>query len=309
MSADPIGFESGDVNLYRYVRNNPIALFDPVGLIRTDIAVVGNLIIYDGELGPPSWDDIAHLLMFGGGADPALGEENLNNYFFVPIQDRPFASDITGLQAHIKSYAQAVFAEFQSVVLPIYDQLVSDVKAIMCGWAIEAQSKGSFSRQGRWKLYDKGHGRIEAGFSGEATLGKSCAVAVNGAAFLTGRLKFSPVPLLAFARPVVGITLTGKVGLKTSSETDAQWTGSFQFTPFGGLRWEVPKVFRGSLKEAFGEVGLYGSAEYDFRTRTWQRGGGVYGRGVYSTETYGQGTHRRQFKFTWGVGAEGADLF
>jgi uncharacterized protein RhaS with RHS repeats len=32
LSEDPIGFSSGDVNLYRYVANNPINLIDPLGL-------------------------------------------------------------------------------------------------------------------------------------------------------------------------------------------------------------------------------------------------------------------------------------
>ncbi|MCP4679918.1 MAG: RHS repeat-associated core domain-containing protein, partial [Deltaproteobacteria bacterium] len=32
MSVDPIGFEAGDVNLYRYVGNEPISLVDPTGL-------------------------------------------------------------------------------------------------------------------------------------------------------------------------------------------------------------------------------------------------------------------------------------
>ena len=33
VSEDPIGLQGGDVNLYRYVRNNPTALTDPSGLI------------------------------------------------------------------------------------------------------------------------------------------------------------------------------------------------------------------------------------------------------------------------------------
>ncbi len=32
MSRDPLGFAAGDVNLYRYVGNNPVSLRDPLGL-------------------------------------------------------------------------------------------------------------------------------------------------------------------------------------------------------------------------------------------------------------------------------------
>lgn len=32
VSKDPIGFDGGDVNLYAYVRNNPVNLKDPSGL-------------------------------------------------------------------------------------------------------------------------------------------------------------------------------------------------------------------------------------------------------------------------------------
>lgn len=34
ISEDPIGFRGGDVNLYGYVRNNPVNYFDPLGLCR-----------------------------------------------------------------------------------------------------------------------------------------------------------------------------------------------------------------------------------------------------------------------------------
>jgi RHS repeat-associated protein len=36
ISQDPIGFAGGDVNLYQYVRANPISASDPIGLTKTD---------------------------------------------------------------------------------------------------------------------------------------------------------------------------------------------------------------------------------------------------------------------------------
>jgi RHS repeat-associated protein len=36
VSEDPIGFAGGDVSLYRYIRNNPVNLLDPLGFFDTD---------------------------------------------------------------------------------------------------------------------------------------------------------------------------------------------------------------------------------------------------------------------------------
>ena len=33
MARDPIGFQSGDINIYIYEHNSPIALTDPSGLV------------------------------------------------------------------------------------------------------------------------------------------------------------------------------------------------------------------------------------------------------------------------------------
>jgi RHS repeat-associated protein len=45
ISRDPIGFAAGDVNLYRYVNNNPINYIDPLGLF----------VLYAGPSGGAAW--------------------------------------------------------------------------------------------------------------------------------------------------------------------------------------------------------------------------------------------------------------
>ena len=43
---DPLGFDSGDYNLYRYVENNPVNFTDPTGLLLDTVLDVG-FVIYD----------------------------------------------------------------------------------------------------------------------------------------------------------------------------------------------------------------------------------------------------------------------
>ncbi len=42
ISEDPIGFAGGDVNLFGYVRNNPVSRIDPSGLQDTDIVILNS---------------------------------------------------------------------------------------------------------------------------------------------------------------------------------------------------------------------------------------------------------------------------
>ena len=41
ISEDPIGFAGGTVNLYEYVRNNPVLYIDPNGLIAVTVGGAG----------------------------------------------------------------------------------------------------------------------------------------------------------------------------------------------------------------------------------------------------------------------------
>lgn len=60
MSEDPIGFAGGDINLYRYVLNNPILFSDPSGKYIQVIIGIGRFIIGKiigeeiGKVLPPS---------------------------------------------------------------------------------------------------------------------------------------------------------------------------------------------------------------------------------------------------------------
>ncbi len=76
MSKDPIGFAGGDVNLYRYVGNNPVYWIDPFGLELTD-AQIANIIFNETRSfsGPSVADarvNIAHAIING---DEALDDQ------------------------------------------------------------------------------------------------------------------------------------------------------------------------------------------------------------------------------------------
>ena len=43
VTRDPIGYEQGDANLYRYCGNNPVAPTDPTGLVAVAPQNVGNV--------------------------------------------------------------------------------------------------------------------------------------------------------------------------------------------------------------------------------------------------------------------------
>jgi len=55
-----------------------------------------------------------------------------------------------------------------------------------------------------------------------------------------------------------------------------EWGGHFSFSPFGGLRWTIPKLEK-TLKH-FAEVGVRGSFKYVFGSGEWVVSGAVYGR-------------------------------
>src|SRR5262249_7491683 len=56
-SPDPIGFSGGDTNLYRYVRNNPLNLVDPSGLLDPGtLTIIEEVVIAVGAvLSLPAW--------------------------------------------------------------------------------------------------------------------------------------------------------------------------------------------------------------------------------------------------------------
>ncbi len=75
ISEDPLGFGGGDVNLYAYVRNNPVMFIDPWGLLLTDAQVANIIFNETRSLSGPNisgaWQDLAHAIING---DTALGD-------------------------------------------------------------------------------------------------------------------------------------------------------------------------------------------------------------------------------------------
>ena len=56
LQTDPIGFDAGDVNLYRYVANNPVNLVDPLGLFWW-AALDWALTVADAKAAIDTWND------------------------------------------------------------------------------------------------------------------------------------------------------------------------------------------------------------------------------------------------------------
>jgi len=75
MSEDPIGFAGGDVNLYAYVRNSPLNLFDPLGL-EISFDPLGNVVGEEEGLQEPLISP-ADVLALGGLAGRVCGKAAL----------------------------------------------------------------------------------------------------------------------------------------------------------------------------------------------------------------------------------------
>ena len=76
INRDPIGFVGGDVNLFRYVQNNPVNKLDPYGL-KTWIYITGG---GGGSLGPASAEGGTYYLI-----DPSNGKYYQFGYFSLGI--------------------------------------------------------------------------------------------------------------------------------------------------------------------------------------------------------------------------------
>jgi len=111
LSEDPIGFEGGDENLHRYVRNMPYVNVDPQGLVtcepgQCDIAVHGytikalELIIHKAARGESPY-------IFIRGDDPARNAESFREgvkslaweYMIAPLGDLSAVFDLDLKQA------------------------------------------------------------------------------------------------------------------------------------------------------------------------------------------------------------------
>ena len=78
LQTDPIRFAAGDVNIYRYVSNNPVNFLDPTGEIGVPGAIIGGIggAIAGGigaKLSGGSWADIAKGATIGAASGAAMG--------------------------------------------------------------------------------------------------------------------------------------------------------------------------------------------------------------------------------------------
>jgi len=67
ISEDPISFQAGDSNLYRYVENNPIVNTDPSGLVGSGVVIVSERKIttrVNTRQGPTFYDAKNYILWY-----------------------------------------------------------------------------------------------------------------------------------------------------------------------------------------------------------------------------------------------------
>ena len=120
ISEDPIGFAGGDVNLYRYVQNNPVMFIDPYGLALSDILpAIGTAMSQGAQAGAYAIGQAGHAIFDLATNGPpaaraALGFAGLT--VAVPLTG---AAAISALPAvyQLAPYSEAI-VDFTSSALP-----------------------------------------------------------------------------------------------------------------------------------------------------------------------------------------------
>jgi RHS repeat-associated protein len=127
LSRDPLGFAAGDQNLYRYVASNPANFVDPSGMDasggsgggsgetwqpckpawgsapppvgkgngpRTDVIFLGPLMTYSADLGMPSWDQLASVMLFQ--PNPQIADAYMRRDLsgFIALPTKPSHSSV-----------------------------------------------------------------------------------------------------------------------------------------------------------------------------------------------------------------------
>ncbi|MFQ5964050.1 MAG: MopE-related protein [Candidatus Scalinduaceae bacterium] len=160
ISEDPIGFLAGDMNFYRYVKNNPVNLVDPTGLIANAIAA-GVLVT-------------VVVLIAADQADISISDFSLSN---IKKEAQRIIDDKI---AETGRFATTLRTPFQAVEIQS-SQLSQTEKNIINGSLVEA-NLGTPNERAR-NMFDLGLVPLENGVSPTAS---SFNVGINAARFLEG---------------------------------------------------------------------------------------------------------------------------